>query len=37
MKMLILATLLLSLLVGCGQIGPLRPAEPNPPAAESAK
>ncbi|MBT6038965.1 lipoprotein [Luminiphilus sp.] len=35
MKILILATLLLSLLAGCGQTGPLRPAEPDEPAQET--
>jgi predicted small lipoprotein YifL len=37
MKILILAALLLNLVVGCGQTGPLRPGPPNPPAAETAK
>jgi predicted small lipoprotein YifL len=37
MKMLILATLVLNLLIGCGQTGPLKPAEPTEPAAETVK
>ena len=37
MKLLILATLLLGFMVGCGQIGQLKPAEPAEPAAETVK
>ena len=35
MKILILATLLLSLIAGCGQTGALRPAESVEPAQET--
>lgn len=35
MKTLTVTTLLLLLLVGCGQTGPLRPAEDQPTTAEA--